>query len=129
MQLVHHQVISVWAVDKVSEQVAHLVSSHLPPAGMHSIVKAHVVLQFEMCMRGRYEAILSSAPSMRLRTLKGWMPSAPAIQAGVVYVGCIVGASTCGASWPSTSLGHPSGQRAVCIISCGPISDSRIGEA
>jgi len=95
---------------------------------MHSIVRAHVVPWFEVRMRGRYKAILSSAPSMRLHTLKGRMPSAPAIQAGVVYVRCIMGVSTHGVSWPPIPPGRPPSQRAVCVIVCAPISDPRIRE-
>jgi len=95
---------------------------------MHSIVSAHTVPWSEVHMRGRYKAILSSAPSVRLCTLKGGMPSTPTVQAGVVYVGCIAGASACRASWPPTPMGHSSVQRAVCIVTCGPISDTMIKE-
>src|SRR6267142_2238763 len=41
-QLVCHQVIFIWAIDKVSEQVAHLISSHLPPTGMHSVTARYL---------------------------------------------------------------------------------------
>jgi len=127
MQLVHHQVIFVWAIDKVSEQVAHLISGHMPPTGMHSIVCTHGPW-LEVCMRWRYEAILSCTSCVRLRALEGWMPITPAIQAGVVYVGCSVRASSSRASWPPTSLRRSPVQRAVRIVACGPISDTRIKE-
>jgi len=74
------------------------------------------------------KAILSSTPSVRLHTLKGWVPSAPAIQAGVVYVRCVSGVPGCRSSWPPTPLGHPSSQRAVCVVACSPVSDSQIRE-
>src|SRR6266850_4165027 len=126
-QLVLHRVIFIWAIDKVSEQVAHFISGHLPPTGMHSIVCAHGP-RLEVGMRQRYEAVLSRTSCVRLCALKGWMPVAPTIQARVVYVGCSMRASSRRASWPPTSLRRPPIQWAVCIVACRPISDTRIKE-
>jgi len=121
------KIIFVGTINEVSEQVGHLVSSHCPPTGTHSIVSAHMPW-FKVHMRGRYEAVLSSAPCMRLCTLKGWMPIAPAVEAGVVYVGCSVGTSSCGASWPSASLRRSPSQRVVEEVMCAPISDVWVKE-
>jgi len=127
MQLVCHRAILIWAIDEVSEQVAHFVSGHLPPTSMHHIVSAHSP-QLEVCMRWGHEAILSCTSCVRLRALEGWMSIAPAIQAGVVYVRCTVGASSRRASWYPTPLRGSSSKRAICQVVCGPISDLRIEE-
>src|SRR6266850_8105713 len=120
MQLVHHRVIFLWAVDKVSERVAHLISSHLPPTAVHCIVHTHGPW-LEVTMRGRNQAILISTSCVRLHTLVRRMPWAPAIQAGVVYVGCSLRASV------STSLSPTppwcsSSKRAICQVAHRPVS-------
>jgi len=79
-------------------------------------------------MGWRYKAILSHTSFVRLHAFEGWVPIAPAIQTGVVYFGCIMGASTRRASWSPTPLGRSSGQRAVCVIMCTPTSDVRVKE-
>jgi len=94
---------------------------------MHSIVSTHGP-QLEMRMRGRHKAIFSGAPSMQLHALIGQVPWAPAIQTGVVNVRYSWRASTCGSSWAPTSPRHSSPHRAICLVSCGPISDTRIEE-
>jgi len=93
MQLICHRVILIWAIDKVSEQVAHFISGHLPSTGVHSKIGAHSP-RLEVHVRQQYKAILSCTSCVKLRALKRQVPVAPAIQAGVVYVRCPMGAST-----------------------------------
>jgi len=125
MQLVSHWVVLVWAIDKVSEQVAHLISGHLPPTGVHSEVSAHSS-RFEVRMRWRYKAILSCTSCVRLCALEGQMPVASAIQTGVVYVRCPMRASAHRSSWPPTPPWCSPSERAVCVVVCTPTCDARI---
>ena len=127
MQLVHHRVILLLAVDEVRERVAHLISSHPTSTGMHSKVSARMSW-FEVRMRGRYEAIFCGAPLMRSCTVGGWVPIAPAIQAGIFYVGSSMGTSS-GSTLcrPAPSRCSPS-QGAVDRVASWPISDVRVKE-
>src|SRR6267142_4813814 len=126
MQLVCHWVIFLWAVDEVSERVAHLISSHLPPTAVHCVVRAHVPW-LEVMMRWGNQAILTSTSCVRLCTLVRWMPWAPAIQAGVVYVRCSLRASV-SMSLSPTPPWCSSSKRAVCQVARGPVSDPRVEE-
>src|SRR6267142_1832291 len=94
---------------------------------MYSNVGAHMSW-FEVRVRGRYKTILTSAPGMGCRTIRGGVPIAPAIQAGVVYVGCPVGMSSCSASWHPAPLGHSFSQGAIDRVAHGSISDMRVEE-
>src|SRR6267142_193137 len=65
---------------------------------------------------------------MRLCALVGRVPWAPVIQTGVVDVRYSWRASTCGLSWAPTSPRRSSPHQAICLVLCGPISDTRIKE-
>jgi len=126
MQLVCHWVILLWAVDEVSKRVAHLISSHLPPTAAHCIVRAHVPW-LEVTMRWGNQIILTSASCVRLCTLIRQVPQAPAMQAGVVYVGCSLRASVSMLLSP-TPLWCSSSKRAICQVVRGSVSNPRVEE-